>query len=420
MPTGSTRKKAPPQAIAEKSLQAPPTAFRENFPGRGRPRIVHLMHRLDVAGAEVLAAALSRQLSSRYDFVFCCLDGVGALGEALGRDGFEIIDLQRRPGLDLRLALRLKRILAQQRIDLVHAHQYTPFFYAAAARMLGVHPPILFTEHGRHYPDSRKRRRILANRLLLRTHDRVTAVGAFIKQALCANEGLSADRIEVAYNGVDAASWSAAPNSRERMRRSLGLSPTTPVVLQVARFAPVKDHATSLCAFAMVADQQPNAVLLLVGDGPQQAPMRQLADQLGLSSRVRFLGVRNDVAELMSASDVFVLSSLSEGVSVTLLEAMSARLPICATDVGGNGEVVIDQQTGLLSPRRDSAALATNILQLLDQPNLRWRLSTAGFARVLQVFSQQRMHTRYAELYDAMLGKETATSDSPIPYRLAG
>lgn len=362
---------------------------------------------MGVAGAEVLAAGLCRNLGDRFDFVFLCLDDVGTLGEQLADEGFSVECLHRRPGVDFALGRRLRAAVNRHRVNLIHAHQYTPFFYAGLSRGLGGRPPVLFTEHGRHYPDMRKRRRVVANRLLLRRGDAITAVGHFVADALVKNEGLSPRRIQTIHNGIDPAGFDppdtpAYLDSRRRTRAELRLSDDQPTLLQVARFHPVKDHATSLRAFAHVHAAVPRAVLLLAGDGPQRENMQALAGQLGIAPAVRFLGLRRDIRDLMAAADAFVLSSLSEGLSVTLLEAMAAGLPIAATRVGGNAEVVEHGITGLLSPRGDAEPLARHLMHLLRDPVLRRKMGNAGRQRLHSQFTEHQMHAAYARLYTDM------------------
>jgi len=336
--------------------------------------------------------------------VFLCLDGVGPLGDGLKAEGFTVVDLGRRPGLDRAVARRLGAVVAEQQIDLLHAHQYTPFFYSAWSRGLGSSPPILFTEHGRHYPDRRKLKRVLANRWLLKPTDRVTAVGRFVKRALIANEGIAEQRVDVIHNGIDPQAFPPAEaSSRAAARGLIGVDQDTPLVMQVARFHPVKDHHSALVAFARVVDEIPSARLCLIGEGEDSPGIEALSAELGIHEHVLFLGARNDIAKLLPAADVFMLSSVSEGVSVTLLEAMATGLPIAATDVGGNGEVVDGGKTGLLSPRGDGRALAESLITLLKDPGRRHAMGHAGRTRQLDMFTQDRMHGAYAGLYDRML-----------------
>jgi L-malate glycosyltransferase len=401
-----------------------------------RPRVVHVLHRLHYAGAEVLAAALSRELRGRFTFAFACLDEVGPLGLALRDEGFEVVALDRKPGVDFSVAHRLGSHVTRWRAQgplLLHAHQYTPFFYASLSRGLrglllggasggtsGV--PLIFSEHGRHYPDQRKLKRVLANKLLLTKKDRVTAVGKFVADALVRNEGIADKRIEVIYNGIDAARFAKRDDAqavRARVRGELRIHEQTPVVLQVARLHPVKDHATALRAMALLREfykstsiPEHKPTLLLAGDGAERDRLVSLARELSLSvdgdhPAVRFLGVRTDVANLIAAADAFCLSSVSEGVSVTLLEAMACGQPIAATDVGGNREVLgpddLLPAAGLLSPRSDHASLAANLRTILSDSTVRSELSLAGPRRVAQRFSQQQMHAHYARMYESML-----------------
>lgn len=368
-----------------------------------QPLIVHVLHSLGVGGAEVLAARLSRDLRDRYHFGFFCLDEPGSLAQELRSEGFIVETIGRKEGLDWSVSARLKKLMRHHRVDLIHAHQYTPFFYSLLSRAIHDQPPILFTEHGRHFPDHASMKRGLFNRLMLKSHDRITAVGHFIRHALITNEYLPPDRIDVIYNGCPDASRHRAKPSCQLRREALGLSPEQPVFIQVARFHPVKDHATAIRAFAQIHQDCPEARLLLVGNGSQQSTSRELAASLGLDQAVAFLGLRRDIPELLELADVFVLSSLSEGISVTLLEAMAAGLPIVATDVGGNREVVIHEHNGLLSPRRDAFTMASHMLRMIEDPDLRMTMGRAGRHRYETRFTQRIMHRGYAAIYEQML-----------------
>src|SRR3954469_20922495 len=203
--------------------------------GAAKPiTLCQLLHTMNVGGAEVLAARLARRLRGAFRFVFACLDEVGPLGEELRADGFPVHLVGRKAGLDWGCPLRLARLLRSEGAAVVHAHQYTPFFYGLTARLPGPRLPILFTEHGRHQPDYPRPKRMLANRLLLSRRDRVVGVGAAVRQALIANEGLPARRVAVLYNGIDVDAFAAAGADRAAVRRELGAGPGELVLLQVA------------------------------------------------------------------------------------------------------------------------------------------------------------------------------------------
>lgn len=368
-----------------------------------RPVIAHVLHRLDRAGAEVLAAGLARDLRDRFDFVFLCLDGLGPLADELGGDGFVVEELGRQPGIDRSLARRLRERLTHHRVSLIHAHQYTPFFYSALSRgIFKSSPPIIFTEHGRHYPDSRSLKRTLANKLLLKPSDRVTAVGQFVKTALIRNEAIPASRIDIIHNGI-APGPEPTDDDRAKGRDLLGIAPNRAIAMQVARFHPVKDHGTALRAWSIVHPQMPDALLVLVGDGPQRDKLEALTKTLGLQDAVQFTGAVDNARQLIPAADLCMLTSLSEGLSVTLLEAMAAGKPIIATDVGGNPEAVEHSKTGLLAPRGDIEAIASGILQLLpNAPYTARTLGQAGRQRLLNHFTAERMHASYAQHYETL------------------
>ena len=371
-------------------------------------RVGFVLHVMQVAGAEVLVAETIRRLAGRIAPVIFCLDAVGALGERLQAEGVEVVCLGRRPGRDLRVAWRLARELRARSIEVVHAHQYAPFFYAALAKgmLFPRQPRLIFTEHGRHFPDVVSRLRRIANRAVLhRMADAVNACCAFSAESLDHVDGFPVRRIEVIENGIELSRYGPAED-RNALRRRLGLEPGRRYVAMVARFHPVKDHAMLLHAFAQAAAVRPDVDLLLVGDGPLRSELEALTERLGISGRVRFLGVRSDVADLLRAVNVFALTSVSEAASLTLLEAMASRLPVVVTAVGGNPEIVRDGLEGLLVPRGDAAAAAAAFVRLLDDPPAAARMGEAGRARVEDRYQLSRTIDAYEQLYQRLARRD--------------
>lgn len=368
-----------------------------------RPTICQVLHTLQVGGAEVLAARLARQLQGSYRFLFVCLDNLGSLGEELQAEGFRVEVLNRRPGRDWRSTFRLARLLRREEVALLHAHQYTPFFYALTARWLGRRIPVLFTEHGRHFPDYPRRKRIMANRLLMTRRDRVVGVGETVRQAVIVNEGIAAERVEVIYNGIDLEAFDPKCADRDSTRRDMGVGPNDLVVVQVARLDYLKDHLTALRAMERVAARRREVRLVLVGEGPEREKIEAEIRQRRLSEHVRLLGLRSDVGRLVSAADVFLLTSISEGIPLTVIEAMGAELPVVSTRVGGVGEIVLEGQTGLLARAGDDCALAEHILSLAAEPTRRRQMGQFGCQRARAVFCERRMHAEYVRLYEEMI-----------------
>jgi L-malate glycosyltransferase len=384
-------------------MGAGPANTMQNGRRRQRRVICQLLHHLDIGGAEVLAARLARRLGQNYRFVFICLDRLGALGEQLRGEGFAVHVLDRTAGVDWRCAIRLARILRREKVELVQAHQYTPFFYAMLARLCFRRPGVLFTEHGRHHPDYRRPKRVLANRLLIERRDRIVCVGRSVKQAVVDNEGIPEARIQVIYNGVDLVPLRRNAAVGAQVRRELKIASAAVVLVQVARLDYLKDHAAALRAVALVVSRRAEVELLLVGEGPERSKIETLVQQTALTNHVRFLGQRTDVGRLLSAADIFLLTSLSEGIPLTVIEAMAAELPVVSTRVGGLAEVVVQAETGMLTPPGDDDALAKCILRLAASPELGREMGRKGAERADALFSETKMHAGYARVYAQML-----------------
>jgi L-malate glycosyltransferase len=372
-----------------------------NETGRTRelPTICHVLHTLNVGGAELLARDFALEHQDRFRPVFVCLDAIGTIGKELRAKGYTVEVIGRCPGFDYRCVWRLSQFMRQQKVALVHAHQYAPFFYSSLARNFGPGYPILFTEHGRDNPDFRRMKRVWANKVLLRRRDHVIAVGKFVRNALVENEGLPANRIEVIYNGVDAKQFDPKKPNRDRLRNVLKLHPQDIGVVQVARLNRLKDYGTALEAMARVCRVAPNVKYFIVGEGEERATIESSIDQLNLHGQAKMLGLRQDVPQLLEAMDVFLLSSVTEGIPLTLIEAMFAQLPCVATRVGGIEEVVLDGITGLLSDANDPDAIASKILRLNRSADTRSQLGKYGRERALRLFDSHRMFEEYECLY---------------------
>ena len=371
-------------------------------------RVGFVMHAMQVAGAEVLVAEIIERLGSRLQPTIFCLDDIGQLGRQLIADGVDVVCLNRKTGIDRGLAFRFAREIRQRQIQVLHAHQYTPFFYTALARAVGSRgTPIILTEHGRHWPDVVSAKRRWCNRLLLsRFADRINACCQFSASALAKVDGFPGDRVEVIYNGVDTDQFAQRPTADKRtaLRTKLGLDINRQYVAMIARFHPVKDHESLLRAFQIVCRKRDDADLLLIGDGELRDRLEALVKELDIGDRVQFWGVRHDVPEILRSIDVFTLSSVSEAASLTLLEAMACGCPVVVTEVGGNPEIVADGQTGRLAPRQDPSALAAALNDLLDDPAHARTLGEQARRSILQRFQLQQAVARYESLYAELAG----------------
>ena len=389
-------------------------------------RVGFVMHKMQVAGAEVLVKQIIERLTPTIEATVFCLDGIGELGYQLIDAGVAVVDLKRKPGIDWKVARRLASEVKARDIEVLHAHQYTPFFYSALARLLHrVRAKTIFTEHGRHYPDIVSWKRRLANRHCLQRFAEVTtACCDFSTNALQEVEGFS--RAFTLPNGVDLQTLPPRGSAAEvdEVRDRLGLDAKKYYVACIARFHPVKDHATLIRAWAKVHRHVPHAKLLLVGDGPQRSNLKRQIESLSadlpqFAATIEFLGVRSDVSEILRAVDVFTLTSVSEAASLTLLEAMASGCPSVVTDVGGNSEHLRQCVDGFLVPRADDQRLAESLVELLSSETLRNSFGESARRRVAQRFSLEHAIGSYFEHYLRLAGR-SATDLQHLPQRAAG
>jgi len=206
------------------------------------------------------------------------------------------------------------------------------------------------------------------------------------------------------FNGIDIGEFEGRTGDRDGIRKSLGISPEDIVCITVGRLVPVKGHTDLLEAFQQTIPKRSNIHLLIVGEGELRATLENQADQLQIASRVHFLGWRKDTAELLGASDIFLLSSHNEGLGLVLIEAMTKHLPVVATDVGGVAHVVDQNTTGLLVPPHAPHRLSAALEDLLDHPDKRVRMGEAGYRRALENFSIDSTVENTERVYRELLG----------------
>lgn len=372
---------------------------------------MQLVLSLAPGGTERLVIEICRHLAGRAESTVCCLDEPGAWAGEVEALGIPVTALSRRPGFHPSLALHLARVIKQQRIDVVHCHHYSPYVYGVLASLLKP-VQLVFTEHGRLHDGAPSRKRRLVNPLLSRLPGRICAVSADLKSHMVA-EGFPARCIRVVYNGIDPGRRPDAPQ-RAAARAALGLPAGAFVAGTVGRLDPVKNLPVLLQAHAALVAKHPGARAVIVGDGPERGALEARAVELGIGGSVIFTGYRSEVRALMPAFDVYVNTSAYEGVSLTILEAMATTLPVVATPVGGNPEVVIDQETGYLVPAR-ARSLAEAVSTLALDPRRRRIMGEAGRWRVKKHFSIERMVEEYAAAYFGSRLNATASAPASEP-----
>lgn len=362
--------------------------------------ILQVVHSLVIGGAERVVCDLVRAFNDgEFTTSVCCLDELGEFGEDLQADGYSVDVLGRKPGINKNLILKLREIYKHRQVDLIHAHQYTPYFYAASASLLNERKPVIFTEHGRHYPDYLRIKRAFFNQLLRLTTAAYTGVSEFTRKSLISFEKMPAERIKVIYNGI----WlnGKGQGDRDGIKPLYGLKESDLLILSIGRMDPVKDFLTLIKAFALMKEQFPQAYLWIAGGGDINyfKKVEDLIKELKLEDKVALLGSRRDIQNLLCACDLFILPSITEAASMTILEAMASGKAVIAIKTGGNSEIVIHGETGLLVNVGDPVDLSTAMSRLLKNPLLREDMGKAGRRRVEDKFSMEKILKQYSELY---------------------
>lgn len=331
----------------------------------------------------------------RYKNLLCAIDKGGALeGEARER-GIPYFVMDRRQGIDLRLMWRLLKLFRKHKVDVVHTHHFNQLFYSAiGARLAGAR--IIHTEHC--VEDFKRRRLRVALRLLGLLCDKVIAIGPDVRRAFSEQAKIPASKLETIRAGVDV---DAFKESKGAARIALGIDERDRVAIIVARLFPEKNHLLLLRAFQIAARQVERARLLIVGDGIEEKAIREEIKRLGMEGSVEMLGVRRDIARLLAASDVFVLSSDREGLPIAALEAMAAARPVVATAVGDLPAIVRDGVTGRLVEPNDADRLGSALAEVLGRPSLAASLGANARRVVEQGYSLRSMIDRYDEIYSA-------------------
>ncbi len=402
----------PRSAGSDAGGESPGRALRRRMDTR--PLIVHLVYRLDFGGLEtLLIECINRLPGERYRHAVVCLTDYTAFAKKIRQPGVELFSLHKPAGLGLATHLKLWRLLRRLRPAILHTYNLAAVEYAFTATLAGV-PIRIHAEHGRDAsdPEGKNPRHKLLRRLLAPLIDRYIPVSDDLARWLRDAVGIAPAKIRLICNGVDTDQFHPGPARTERSQRP----PPVPfaddcfVIGTVGRIQDVKNHAGLVEAFGLLRKWLPDATglrLAIVGDGPLLPQLREQVRAAGLDECIWLPGARSDIADIMRGFDLFALSSLAEGIPVTVLEAMACGLPVVATRVGGLPEVVEDQVSGLLVPAADAQALATALQRYCLQPQQAAAAGAAGRLRIERQYSMQAMLAAYAGLYDALLTDKT-------------
>ncbi len=359
-----------------------------------------------MGGLERCIARLANHLDrQRFAPMVICLNRSGDAADWITRDDVPIVELHKRPGNDVGVVRRLARALREHNVDIVHSHNWGTLLETTLARRWARVPLHVHAEHGLELDALRvsgfkSKLRCVSARWALCRVDRIVTVAKDVQHSVAGRCGLDVDRIEVLANGVDLDGHVPTAEVRNRLRRSLGVGDNAFVVGSVGRLAQVKDFGNAIEAISLLVHKGHNTHLVLVGMGPELDSLKAIAEKLGANGNIHFVGQQSNVSDWLSAMDLYVNSSLSEGMSLSILEAMAAGLPSVVTDVGENATLVCgDWQCGTVVPPADSEALAAGIASLLLDGDRCSEFGRNAYRCYEAHYSTQQMVTSYESVY---------------------
>lgn len=359
-----------------------------------------LIATLDVGGAETQLVELAKRLDrERFNILVCCLTRGGPLEKHLKDGGINCYILGKRFKLDFRVIPQLVHLLRREKIDILHTWMFTSNSFGRLAGILVRVPVIIASERG---VDLWKNKlHLFIDWLFSHFTSKIICVSEGVKRFYQEKGRISADKLTVIYNGIDIKKIEEGRG--ERIREEFELGPEDRIVSTVARLAPGKGIEYLLQALPLVIRHFPRVKCFIVGQGPEEGKLKELSRQLEISPHTVFTGLRNDIQDIISISEVFVLPSLFEGFSNVLLEAMALGKPVVATRIPGNDELVIDGKTGILIPPQNPQSLANAILSLLKEPQKGREMGEGGRERIKRHFRLQSTVKKTEELYISLL-----------------
>lgn len=382
------------------------------------PLVAHVIYRLDVGGLENgLVNLINRIPAGRFRHVIICLSDYSAFRRRIQRGDVPVFALNKPPGNSPVLHLKLWRLFMQLHPDIVHTRNFGTIEAMLPAALARV-PVRIHSEHGHDVGDigGSNRKYQWVRRALRPFVQQYIALSKDLERYLQEKIHVPAARVAQLYNGVDTELFHPARGGRESLPYEGFAGSDQFVIGTVGRMQAVKDSPTLARAFVrllrMVPDGARRLRLVMVGDGPLKEQVRSVLEEAGAAGLAWLAGERDDVPRIMRGLDLFVLPSISEGVSNTVLEAMASGLPIVATNVGGNPELIEAGVTGTLVPRNDPESMARAIRAYADSAELCRRHGTEARRSVERKFSIDAMVNAYIAVYDQLLATKTRRAQS--------
>jgi len=328
----------------------------------------------------------------------CCLDTGEPLGRRAESEGITIYSLNKKQGISFTLPFMVFSVIRQGNFDVLHTHNEAGLIYGVTGGMIAGVNNRIHTDHGKEVDYQNKTILKMAEKVLLKRVKYITVVSEDLQDVMKNSTGIDHKLIRVIRNGIDVDTY-WQPSSREVIRKSIGVDSQDFVIGNVARLVALKNQRYLIDIIVKMVEEFPTIRLVLVGDGPAKSDLKNYVREKMLDKYVLFLGEREDVPELLSGFDLFILPSLTEGISMTIIEAMAAGIPVIASSVGGNPEIIEHNKNGILISLDEPSVWIETIKYLMENEQERKRLSDSARSKVVKEFSLETMVNRYETLY---------------------
>lgn len=374
----------------------------------GKIRVMHVMQSLEIGGLENGVVNLVNNMDPAvFDFYICCIRREGVLKSRL-KNEVKVICMNEKEGFHLSSAVNFAKLCKEYKIDIVHTHGWAGGLYTGVVggKISGV-PVIINGEHGVFYLE--KKSRFLAQKILFGMTDKIIPVSNDLKNDILTHFKIKSDKINAILNGVNIDKFKPDIEAGSKIRKELGINENDIVIGSVGRLEPVKDYQSLIKAAEKISNKIPGMKIVFVGDGSIKDELKQLSESTGLKNNIIFTGARNDISAVLNIFDIFVLCSIDEGLSNTILEAMAVGKPVIATRVGGNVELVREGETGCFVPVQNADSLSNEILKLAQDKELRMKMGRAARSVIENEFSLPKMMKNYEEAYKQLFYKKTGS-----------
>ena len=361
-------------------------------------KILFIVLEMDTGGLQRMVNLLIQRIDKdRFEPYICCLDRRGVFFVTAQSNCAGTFVLERRPGVfDWRLFVKLCRIIKDNNIDIIHSHNGCSF-YAALSGCLARVRGIIHTDHGRLVPD--KKGAILEDRISSYMMDYIVCVSEALSKYMAATVKIARSKLLTIINGVDISTFiPVSLNKKRDLRISLGFSDNDKIIGTVCRLDPIKNLSFLIDCIPTIKYKIPNVKIVIVGDGECRNSLMSQVQMRGLNNTIKFLGQREDIESILPSFDVYACTSLSEGTSMTILEAMACGLPIIASGVGGNVELV-DDTNGIVFPLNNSDAFVEGVISLLLHKDVRLDKGKKSRRRIEDKYSLNQTVNKYEQLY---------------------